>query len=662
METKLLKFYKVFLASSNELSTERDHFCLFIDKMNRVLDRFGYHIQVERWEIVDPEFPEERSQDVYNKILKDCDECIVLFWRKVGKYSQEELEIAYNERFGEGKLSRLVVYFKDVKDGDIPKDKKWEKEFEKLKKVKKGFVKTHGEKFYASYRDIESVESDFLLFFIDKNVPSAQLSIQESKIMLDGEEMGNISNLSLAYNNKPYQKLSKEISDLDNALRLLESTNSDNASIPLLKNQLSEKKKELQKFENSLMEIAQTITRIITYDLDNEKVALAQKQFTEGNYYEALAILNREEILSDAVLCEKDFESTKKIADQAKDKYRAAIETIVLRIQYLSVAKVKNWFNECKELYEKAVFHARNCYADAEFASLLYNYADFLHKNNKINDSICVYEEVLDIYYKLSKTASDIYLTNFATTLNDLGVIYRKTKDLSKAEVILRYALNYRLILAKKHPNSYHLPDLAGTLNNLGNLHVDQKNLSTAEKDLEKSLSIYQKLYQVDPKKYSLYVANSHNNIGRLHLANKDFISAEKEFKEALDFCRQLEKNNLDDHLFYVATTLNNLASLHYITHKYKDSEKEYSEALEIYRQLAETSPETYLSYVAITLYNFALLYIEIGNFSNADQMAQESLEKYQTMAKLSPAVFNSGVNNAKKMLEEIHAKQAKKE
>ena len=115
------------------------------------------------------------------------------------------------------------------------------------------------------------------MFFIDKNVPSAKLSIQESKIMLDGEEMGNISNLSLAYNNKPYQKLNKEVSDLDNALRLLESTNSDNASIPLLKNQLSEKKKELQELENKLMDMAQTITRITTSDPDNEKVALAQK-------------------------------------------------------------------------------------------------------------------------------------------------------------------------------------------------------------------------------------------------------------------------------------------------------------------------------------------------------------------------------------------------
>ena len=91
-------------------------------------------------------------------------------------------------------------------------------------------------------------------------------------------------------------------------------------------------------------------------------------------------------------------------------------------------------------------------------------------------------------------------------------------------------------------------------------------------------------------------------------------------------------------------------------------AEKEYAEALEIRRKLAEASPEAYLPDVAMTLFNIALLRIKQGNLIEAAQIAQESLEKFQTMAKLSPAAFNKDVDDAKKLLEKIRAKQADKE
>lgn len=662
METKQLNHYKVFLASSYELEDERNDFFQYTIKINKVLAKFGYQIDVEAWEFADPALPDKRSQDEYNKILKNCDECIVLFWRKAGKYSKEELKIAYNERFGGGKITRLVVYFKDVKDGDMPKDEKGKKEFEKLIKVKNGFAKKHSEKFYSSYRDIEGVESDFLLFFIGKNLPAAKLSIQDSKIMLDGQELGNVSNLSLAYNNKPYQKLSKEVSDLEKDLLSLKTSNPKSSSIPLCEKELSGKKKELQNFEKALMEMAQTITRITTADPDDKRVALAQKEFEEGNYHNALGILNREEILADAAQCEKDFETAKALADKAKEKYRAKIETIVLRIQYLSIAKFNNWFNECKELYELAVFHARKCYSNAKLASLLYDYADFLHKNNIINDSIKKYEEILAIYYKLSITMLETYLPDLATALNDLGILYKKTNNLSEAEVKLMKALHIRSKLANTHTNSYHLADLAATLNNLGNLHIDLKKLSSAEEELKESLNIYQKLYQITPMRYLYHMALTLNNLGRLHFMTNDFINAEKEFKEALGFFRQLRKDNPIEYQHYIGIVQNHLGTLHWNIGKYAEAEKEYIEALDILQKLAESSPEAYLPYVAQTLFNFALLRMEQGKLSEAAQMAQESLEKYQTMAKLSPAAFDQYVEKAKNLLEKIRAKQAEEE
>ena len=654
METKQLNHYKVFLASSYELEDERNDFFQYTIKINKVLAKFGFQIDVEAWEFADPALPDKRSQDEYNKILKDCDECIVLFWRKAGKYSKEELKIAYNERFGGGKITRLVVYFKDVKDGDMPKDEKGVKEYEELKKLKNGFAKKHGERFYASYRDIESVESDFLLFFIDKNVPAAKLSIQDSKIMLDGQELGNVSNLSLAYNNKPYQKLSKEVSDLEKDLLSLKTSNPESSSIPLLEKELSEKKKELQNFEKALMEMAQTITRITTADPDDKRVALAQKEFEEGNYHKALDILNREEILADAAQCEKDFETAKALADKAKEKYRAKIETIVLRIQYLSVAKVKNWVSECKELYVKAVFHARKCYTIPELADLLFKQARFLQDNNQFADSQCVYEEVLEKYRKLGKSTPEAYLPDVAATLNNLGNLHSVTGKHGDAEKEYGEALEKYRKLAESTPEAY-LPYVATTLNNLGNLHSDTGKHGDAEKEYGEALEKYRKLAESTPEAYLPDVAMTLNNLGILH-------SDTDKYGEALEIYRKLAESSPEAYLPYVAQTLNNLGVLHHDTGKHGDAEKEYGEALEKYRKLAETSPEAYLPYVAGTLFNMALFRMKQGKLSEAVLMAQESLEKYQTMAELSPAAFNKDVEDAKDLLEEIRVKQAEEE
>ena len=538
METKQLKFYKVFLASSNELSDDRKHFFLYKDKVNKIIEKFGYQIQVERWEITDPAFPSGRGQDEYNKLLKDCDECIVLFWKKRGNFSEEELDVAY-EGFKNGeKPNRLTVYFKEVEEKYVEPD---------LIEFKKDFLKKYGERFYSSYRGIEGVESDFLLFFIGKNLPAAQLSIQDSKIMLDGQELGNVSNLSLAYNNKPYQKLSKEVSDLEKDLLSLKTSNPESSSIPLLEKQLSEKKKELQNFEKALMEMAQTITRITTADPDDKRVALAQKEFEEGNYHKALDILNRKEILAEVAQCDKDFESAKELTDKAKEKYRAKIETIVLRIQYLSVAKVKNWVSECKELYEEAVFHARKCYTDPELVDLLFKQARFLQVNNQFADSQYVYEEVLEKYQKLAEATPETYLL-----------------------------------------------DVAYTLGNLGLLHKDTGKYAEAEKEFSEILTIFRKLAEDSPEAYLPYVAQTLNNLGALHYDTGKHGDAEKEYGEALEKYRKLAESNPETYLLDVAGTLFNMALLRMEQGKLSEATQMAQESLEKYQTMAKLSPAAF--------------------------------------------------------------------
>jgi Tfp pilus assembly protein PilF len=627
METKQLKYYKVFLASSNELSTDREHFCLFIDKMNRVLNKFGYQIEVERWEIVDPRFPEERNQDDYNEILKGCDECIILFWKRFGKYSDEELQVAFEEFKAKRNLSRLVVYCKDADESEITKE---------LKKFKKSFPKRFGERYYAQCSSIDRVELDFLLFFIDKNVPNAKLTIQDSNIVLDGEKMGNISNLSMAYYNKPYQKLNKEVSDLGKDLQALKRANPYSFSIPLLENKLFEKKKELEELEKSLMDMAQTITRITSTDPDNERVLQAQKEFAEGNYHNALAILNREELLAYVAQCNKDYESAIVLTDKAKDKYRAAVETIVLRIQYLSVAKLPNWFKECKELFNQAGSHARKCYADVELATLLFNQAVFLQNNNQFTDSLNVYEEVLKILFLLAEVSPEIYLLDLARTLNNMGVLHINTGKHAEAEAEYKKVLEINRKLAEAS-SEYFLSDLATTLNNLCVLHRDTGRYVEAEVECKEALEIRRKLSESNLEAQLPYLAMTLNNLGALHGAFGRYDEAEVEYMEALEIRRKLARLCPEVYQPDLAMSLNNLGVLHSDLGKHAEAEMEYKEALEIRRKLAESSPEAHQPEVAMTLNNLGNTHNDMGRYVEAEAEFNEALEIRRKMAESSP-------------------------
>lgn len=188
------------MASSNELADDRKHFDDYIHKINHVLNGLGYHIEVVQWEFLDPAMPDDgRSQDEYNRQLKDCDECIVLFWHKLGKYTKEELDTAYREKYSDGRLSRLTVYFKDSAPGSISPE---------LQLFWKQFPQIYDERYPSSYRSIESVESDFLLYFVQREgiTTSARVTLSDSQILLNGKPVGEISKMSLAYGNKPYQK------------------------------------------------------------------------------------------------------------------------------------------------------------------------------------------------------------------------------------------------------------------------------------------------------------------------------------------------------------------------------------------------------------------------------------------------------------------------
>lgn len=108
-----LKTIKIFIASSSELKEDREEFRNFISVENERLVQQNIFLQIVQWEYFLDAISDTRLQSEYNKAIRECDIMLCLFFTKVGKYTAEEFDTAY-QVFKETGKPLIWTYFKDA--------------------------------------------------------------------------------------------------------------------------------------------------------------------------------------------------------------------------------------------------------------------------------------------------------------------------------------------------------------------------------------------------------------------------------------------------------------------------------------------------------------------------------------------------------------------
>lgn len=104
---------RIFIASSSELKQDRDQFRMFISQENDRLHTKGIYLELVQWENFLDAISSTRLQDEYNNAIRGCDIVLCLFFTKVGKYSSEEFDTAY-EVFKDHGKPKIWTYFKNA--------------------------------------------------------------------------------------------------------------------------------------------------------------------------------------------------------------------------------------------------------------------------------------------------------------------------------------------------------------------------------------------------------------------------------------------------------------------------------------------------------------------------------------------------------------------
>lgn len=102
---------KISLASSNELETDRREFELDIARRHQRWCDEGYRLKPLLWEHGDASMSATRKQDDYNARIVAADLFVVLVHTKVGKYTREEFEFAWQRFLATGK-PKIYTYVK----------------------------------------------------------------------------------------------------------------------------------------------------------------------------------------------------------------------------------------------------------------------------------------------------------------------------------------------------------------------------------------------------------------------------------------------------------------------------------------------------------------------------------------------------------------------
>lgn len=150
-----MNIIKLFLASSSELKADREQFEIFVNRKNKDWVAHGIFLELVVLEDFLDAIAKTRLQDEYNKAIRECDLFVMLFFTKVGHYTEEEFETAFGQ-FKATDKPFIFTYFKDAEISTGSADKKdlmslWAFQ-EKLAKL------GH---FYTVYKNIDELKFKF---------------------------------------------------------------------------------------------------------------------------------------------------------------------------------------------------------------------------------------------------------------------------------------------------------------------------------------------------------------------------------------------------------------------------------------------------------------------------------------------------------------------
>ena len=104
-----MKTYRIFLASSSELTDERIAATAAMAEFSVLNPEHNVVFSPVKWELFASTYKDARKQSEYNATIPSCSLFMMLYWTKVGKYTNEEFDIAVKSLTGKESPKLLLL-------------------------------------------------------------------------------------------------------------------------------------------------------------------------------------------------------------------------------------------------------------------------------------------------------------------------------------------------------------------------------------------------------------------------------------------------------------------------------------------------------------------------------------------------------------------------
>ncbi len=457
MKTKTIK---VFLASSEELGQERLEVGDLFDNLNSIFKHRGIVLEISKWEYLDESMGILSKQEEYNREIKTCDMCIVLYWTRMGEFTNEELETAYDELKAGRKPYKLYIYFKEV--GELSPE---------IEEFKKEFFHKYGH-FYGKFENVDTLKLRFLLQ-LERYVNSGAIKVENSQVMVEDLPVVHLDNVAFAAQNGHYRKLKESLTKLEEEIKTFEAiiaTQENEMLARMLNEKRSERNKlqeELSSHEQSLFDTAMRVAKLAGEKI-SERTRRAIALFEEGKVTEANTLLDDAEHDADISLAK--YKQTKELLTTEREAVIYSIEELTLKASVM-LADEKYSVHERVErtiaIYEKAVSLARECDYDKEkLAELLEKQSTFLAEHARYDDAKRVNKEWLEVCEQYLSSERHF----IATAYHNIGFVHSRLGEYDKSLEYYNKSLEiYLSCYGSSHPDFVTVYcNIGGAYNRLG--------------------------------------------------------------------------------------------------------------------------------------------------------------------------------------------------
>ena len=600
-----MKLIKIFLASSEEMDYDRMVFGNLLRRLDDVYEKRGVRLKLFEWEDYDAAFNDRRKQDEYNDKVRESDVFLALFYKKAGKFTVEEFDVA-SEAFKEKASPKVYAYLRDLQEGESASPE--------LEEFKHRLFDEMGH-YWCRYDSRDSLQLQFVmqLQLVESSMEDS-LKVENGEICIDGMKVASMDRLKFASANEDYVKMSEELAALlpkiEKARLRLEKFPDDEDLIDDLQQKLdkyNKLKEEFADYQKILFDSAKRVARLQGERI-TERMRRAMDAFNEGRVREANIILDEAE--ADARHNLEDYRQSREITEQKRRTVICSIEELILKTSTIMAdtsIPIGNRVSLVDMIYAQADEMAQEIgYDEGKHAKLLNDYGYFLDDYAQYRRALAVQEKNLTIRKRcLGEDAPDT-----AASYNDIGLVFLNLGDYAKALDSFEKALSIReRVLGEEDPAT------AKSYNNIGLVYTNQGDNAKALESLEKALRIREHVLGDN----DLAVASSYGNIGIVYRRMGEYEKALEHLEKAL----RIQEHVLGENHTSTAASYGNVGVVCWNLGEYSKALEYHEKALGIrLLLLGENHPATATSYS-----NIGLVYGSQGEYAKALEYHEKDLK-----------------------------------